>query len=78
MHESLWAGPRRALVMGASGNVGAAVTRHLVARHAPHRRRRGRVRPPRFGLPRAPVYVAGVLAGAANRWLDHDEDVVTL
>ncbi|MEV3900868.1 NAD-dependent epimerase/dehydratase family protein [Mycobacterium sp. NPDC050551] len=30
------------------------------------------VRPPRFGVPRAPVYVAGVLAGAANRWLGRD------
>ncbi|MGA5467015.1 NAD-dependent epimerase/dehydratase family protein [Mycobacterium sp. NPDC050041] len=30
------------------------------------------VRPPRFGAPRAPVYVAGVLAGAANRWLGRD------
>ncbi|MDO3636589.1 NAD-dependent epimerase/dehydratase family protein [Mycolicibacterium arseniciresistens] len=30
------------------------------------------VRPPRFGLPQAAVYLAGVLAGAANRWLGRD------
>lgn len=32
MSDESAAGPRRALVMGASGNVGACVTRHLVAR----------------------------------------------